>query len=295
MQRKKALTFKFGVPSGGADLASHGLSLHGVEFNYQGTFEVPKKRKQAQEVGGPLRLRVSKSVRISGKSRCVLLGKNGSGKSTFLNLCSGKLQPTAGAVDRTQDIKIGHYSQLSEELFEYEEDSAAMYLVKQSPEALASHLGSTKASRLVSALEAKKKQQQPGAMLEDGVAKNRAEKAAAKAQKTIAVQEKRLMEVARAVLSNFGLEGDLATTVPIKHLSGGQKACLKFAKLSLEPAHILLLDEPTNHLDAEACEALIRGLSEFKGGIVAVTHDEHLIYRLIHCNWSASELLICRD
>jgi hypothetical protein len=34
-------------------------------------------------------------------------------------------------------------------------------------------------------------------------------------------------------------------------------------------------------------------LAEFRGGIVAVTHDEHLVYRLIHCNWTTSELLIC--
>jgi len=40
---------------------------------------------------------------------------------------------------------------------------------------------------------------------------------------------------------------------------------------------------------------LAKGLSEFKGGIVVVTHDELLIYRLINCNWSASELLICRE
>jgi hypothetical protein len=113
--------------------------------------------------------------------------------------------------------------------------------------------------------------------------------------KKAAAQQKRLMEIARGVLSHFGFEGDVAVTVPVDRLSGGQKALLKFAALSLRPAHILLLDEPTNHLDAEACEALARGLSEFKGGIVAVTHDELLIYRLIHCNWSTSELLICRE
>merc|ERR1712070_286025 len=87
--------------------------------------------------------------------------------------------------------------------------------------------------------------------------------------------------------------GDAAVTVPVCRLSGGQKACLKFAALSLKPSHILFLDEPTNHLDAEACEALAHGLSEFKGGVVVVTHDELLIYRLIKCNWSESELLVC--
>merc|ERR1711904_642281 len=105
--------------------------------------------------------------------------------------------------------------------------------------------------------------------------------------------EKRLLEAARGVLSQFGFEGDLAINVPVHRLSGGQKACLKFAVLSLQPAHILLLDEPTNHLDAEACESLARALSDFKGGIVVVTHDETLIYRLIQCNWADGELLIC--
>merc|ERR1711988_1636114 len=109
-----------------------------------------------------------------------------------------------------------------------------------------------------------------------------------------AAQQKRMLEIARGWLSHFGFEGDVATTAPVDRLSGGQKALLKLAVLSLRPAHILLLDEPTNHLDAEACEALANALSEFQGGIVAVTHDELLIYRMIHCNWSSSELLMCR-
>merc|ERR1711988_1532559 len=88
-----------------------------------------------------------------------------------------------------------------------------------------------------------------------------------------AAQQKRLLEIARGHLSHFGFEGDVATTAPVDRLSGGQKALLKLAVLSLRPAHILLLDEPTNHLDAEACEALANALSEFQGGIVAVTHE----------------------
>merc|ERR1712139_554857 len=97
--------------------------------------------------------------------------------------------------------------------------------------------------------------------------------------------EKKLLEAARGVLSQFGFEGDVGVTVPVDRLSGGQKTCMKFAVLSLRPAHILLLDEPTNHLDGEAARALAEGLSNFPGGIVAVTHDDLLIYRLIQCNW----------
>merc|ERR1719389_444962 len=121
-----------------------------------------------------------------------------------------------------------------------------------------------------------------------GVAEGRPAKSS-----TATAVEKRLVEAARGVLSQFGFDGDLAINVPLHRLSGGQKACLKFAVLSLQPAHLLLLDEPTNHLDAEACESLARALADFKGGLVVVTHDETLIYRLIQCNWADGELLIC--
>lgn len=262
MQRSRPLKFEFLVPEG-EDPLSHGLSLHGVEFSY------PREDKEPA-----LSFRVKGDVRLSGKSRAVLLGKNGSGKSTFLDLCVGKLAPCRGSVDRTPDLQIGHYSQLTDELDRCSQLSAADFLLQQCQEALAARLGSTRGSRLRAALGK-----------EEAGQKSKASRA----------DTKRLLEVARGVLSHFGLEGDVGVKVPVDRLSGGQKACLKFAVLSLRPAHILLLDEPTNHLDAEACKALAEGLANFKGGIVAVTHDELLIYRLIHCNWTASELLLCQD
>merc|ERR1711879_831728 len=48
-------------------------------------------------------------------------------------------------------------------------------------------------------------------------------------------------------------------------------------------------------MGAEAREALARGLAEFKGGIVVVTHDDMLIYQLLQCSWSSGELVVCRD
>lgn len=257
MQRRRSLNFQFSVPEDN-EADNHGLSLHGVEFGYQ--------------CGGCSRsnssyMKVKRPIRFSGRCRSVLLGKNGSGKSTFLDLCSGRLLPTSGHIDRTQDLKIGHYSQLTDDLDQNSTETAASYLVRECSEELAAHAGSTRACRL---------------------------QGAPRVAKALA-QRKRLLEVARGVLSHFGFEGDVAITAPVDSLSGGQKALLKLAVLSLRPAHILLLDEPTNNLDAEACEALAKALSEFKGGIVAVTHDELLIHRLIHCNWTTSELLICRE
>merc|ERR1712060_1009852 len=107
--------------------------------------------------------------------------------------------------------------------------------------------------------------------------------------------EKQLHGVASNVLASYGFEGDMAISIPVCELSGGQKACLRLAILSLTPAHILILDEPTNHLDAEACEALSTGLVKFSGAVLVVTHDDSLIHRLVQNSWQDSALLVCQN
>eukprot|EP00437_Effrenium_voratum_P056016 CAMPEP_0181531326 /NCGR_PEP_ID=MMETSP1110-20121109/72048_1 /TAXON_ID=174948 /ORGANISM="Symbiodinium sp., Strain CCMP421" /LENGTH=730 /DNA_ID=CAMNT_0023662403 /DNA_START=40 /DNA_END=2232 /DNA_ORIENTATION=+ len=246
MQRRKPLRFDFPASE---DPLLHGISMHGVEFSY-----------------GSAAFRAS-GVRLSGRSRAVVLGRNGGGKTTFLELLSGILRPSKGSVDSTPGLKVGYYSQLTEELDNLS-ISAAEYLLQQCSEELRSHVGSRHSGR------------------------QRKTAKTAKEPKQASAAANRLLEVARGVLSNFGFEGELAN-VPVERLSGGQKACLKFAVLSLRPVHILLLDEPTNHLDAEGCRALAEALGRFQGGVVAVTHDELLIYRLITCNWNTSELFLC--
>jgi ATP-binding cassette subfamily F protein 1 len=81
---------------------------------------------------------------------------------------------------------------------------------------------------------------------------------------------------ARRILGSFGLDG-LGHNSMIAALSGGQKARVAFAAISVEKPHFILFDEPTNHLDVESIEALVRAMKEFKGGILAVTHDARLI------------------
>jgi len=290
MQRRRPLCFRFRVPEG-ACAADHGLSLHGVEFGYG-----DGSSGGGGSGGGGQRapFRVQDDVRFSGRSRAVLLGRNGSGKSTFLRLCVGELQPSRGGIDRTPELQVGYYSQLTEELDRHPDDSAAGYLVRECREALAAHAGLTRAGRLRAAI-ATRAAKAGDAEHHPGSAEQPEPRSTGSRSARAPQQEKRLLEVARGILSHFGFEGDVAVSVPIERLSGGQKACLKFAALSLKPCHILVLDEPTNHLDAEACKALAEGLSEFEGGVVAVTHDELLIYRLVNCNWSTSELLTCRS
>jgi ATP-binding cassette ChvD family protein len=64
---------------------------------------------------------------------------------------------------------------------------------------------------------------------------------------------------------------------PVTHLSGGEKRRVALCRLLLQEPDILLLDEPTNHLDAESVQWLEHHLQEYKGTIIAVTHDRYFL------------------
>ncbi|HEX2703704.1 MAG TPA: energy-dependent translational throttle protein EttA [Solirubrobacteraceae bacterium] len=63
----------------------------------------------------------------------------------------------------------------------------------------------------------------------------------------------------------------------VEHLSGGERRRVALCRLLLSQPDLLLLDEPTNHLDAESVEWLERHLAEYKGAVVAVTHDRYFL------------------
>lgn len=60
-------------------------------------------------------------------------------------------------------------------------------------------------------------------------------------------------------------------------LSGGQKSRIAFAICVWNCPHVLILDEPTNHLDLDAVNALVDAIKHYQGGILVVSHDQHLI------------------
>jgi ATP-binding cassette subfamily F protein 3 len=80
----------------------------------------------------------------------------------------------------------------------------------------------------------------------------------------------------RARLGQFGFTKEKADTKTEK-LSGGEKARLLFALMSHGAPHLMILDEPTNHLDIGAREALIRAINDYKGAVIMVSHDRHIL------------------
>jgi ATPase subunit of ABC transporter with duplicated ATPase domains len=84
----------------------------------------------------------------------------------------------------------------------------------------------------------------------------------------------------RGILGKLGIKKTDSVDLPnikISLLSGGQKARVSLAMIQMQEPHLILMDEPTNHLDIESIEGLIKGINDFNGGIILITHDMYLI------------------
>ncbi|PLT27931.1 ribosomal protection-like ABC-F family protein [Peribacillus deserti] len=84
---------------------------------------------------------------------------------------------------------------------------------------------------------------------------------------------------ARHVLARFLFYGP-AVFRKVGQLSGGERMRLKLAQLMHQDINLLILDEPTNHLDIDSREVLEEALEDFKGTILAVSHDRYLLNKL---------------
>lgn len=88
----------------------------------------------------------------------------------------------------------------------------------------------------------------------------------------------------RIFLGSFSFSGDKATQ-KVEDMSGGEQARLALAIVAYQKPNLLLLDEPTNHLDLDMREALSLALSTYKGALILVSHDRHLLEAIADKLW----------
>jgi ATP-binding cassette subfamily F protein 3 len=76
---------------------------------------------------------------------------------------------------------------------------------------------------------------------------------------------------------------------PAKDLSGGEKARLLLGLATFTGPNLMILDEPTNHLDIDSREALVMALAEYKGAVILISHDRHLLEASVDRLWLVAE------
>ncbi len=202
---------------------------------------------------GELMLFENISFTIFEEKKVALIAKNGTGKSTLLDILAGKETADAGKVTLTNDIEIGYFEQIPklnpthsviEEIFESENEK----------------LKTVKAFELA-------------------VAHNN--------QKEIAEISAKMDEI-----NGWDIEVEIKQILTqlkitqleqkVSELSGGQQKRLALAKILINKPDLLILDEPTNHLDLEMIEWLEAYLTKTKATLLMVTHDRYFLDRV--CN-----------
>ncbi|MGI4850813.1 MAG: ABC-F family ATP-binding cassette domain-containing protein [Janthinobacterium lividum] len=92
----------------------------------------------------------------------------------------------------------------------------------------------------------------------------------------------------RAHLGRFGFNKD-KSEVAVEKLSGGEKARLVLSMITAQKPNILIFDEPTNHLDVEMRESLMLAINDFKGAVILITHDWHLLRHTVDRLWLVAD------
>lgn len=196
------------------------------------------------------------SFRLLKGEHIGLVGANGEGKSTFMNIITGKLMPDEGKVEWSKNVRVGYLDQhavLEKGMTIGSVMASAFDFLYKKEERM---------NEICSLMGEADEQQMESYMEELGTIQDML------TMHDFYMIDSKVEEVARALgLLDLGLDKDVCD------LSGGQRTKVLLGKLLLEKPDILLLDEPTNYLDVEHIEWLKRYLNEYENAFILISHD----------------------
>lgn len=217
------------------------------------------------------------SFRLLKGEHVGLIGANGEGKSTLINIITGQLQPDEGTIEWAKNVRVGYLDQHAKlekgMTIQSVLESAFAYLYTLEAEMLALYESMADADPA-----------QLDAMMEQ----------VGEIQETLTQHDfynidPQVAEVAQALgLRELGMNHD------VNDLSGGQRTKVLLGKLLLEKPDILLLDEPTNYLDAEHITWLRRYLQEYENAFILISHDVPFLNSVINLIYHAENRTLVR-
>ncbi len=200
------------------------------------------------------------TIKVLPGHRTALVGGNGVGKTTLLEILVGIQEPDTGTVTRPRDLRIGYLPQ--------DLEAVAGGTVLAETMSGAAHVNEV--AEELSRLEAR---------LADHEAPDAAEVLAAygEAQSRFEHLGGYALEAsAHKILSGLGFS-PADSQRPVRELSGGWRMRVALAKLLLSEPDVLILDEPTNHLDVDSVAWLEQHLAGWSGSLLFVSHDRDFI------------------
>lgn len=196
------------------------------------------------------------SFRLLKGEHIGLIGANGEGKSTFMNIITGKMMPDEGKVEWSKNVRVGYLDQhtVLEKGMTIRDvlKSAFSFLfeMEEKMNDICAKMGDASEDEMNAMME------ELGTIQDLLMAHD------------FYIIDSKVEEIGRAFgLDEIGLDKD------VDELSGGQRTKVLLGKLLLEKPDILLLDEPTNYLDVQHIEWLKRYLQDYENAFILISHD----------------------
>ena len=226
---------------------------------------------------GARRILEDASFRLLRGEHVGLVGANGEGKSTFLSIITGQLQPDAGRVEWSNRVTVGYLDQHAvlvrgrtireilrtafQQMLDWEAEMLGLYdrMADAEPDALDKMMADV--GELQDLLD----------------------------HSGFYSLDAKIEEVANGLgLGDIGLDRD------VSDLSGGQRTKVLLTKLLLQNPTILILDEPTNYLDVEHIEWLKRFLANYENSFILVSHDIPFVNAVVNVVYHVENAVLTR-